>query len=420
MPQTLVQRSAPELNNAEILRRVNSLRTLDNFTNWAYLVREYLVVGLTVGLAIYFYQNRAGWELSWAWNIPVTLVAIVVVGACQHRLSTLAHEASHYMLFRNRFLNEFVSDWFCMFPMWSTTHHYRLQHLAHHQYVNDPERDPDITQMTESGHLFRFPMAKALFLWHCVVKQFLWPPRLIRYIRVRARYSSTGGGTGPYEAKGPRSKLLILVGILYLLGLAGSLTALTLLGNPWLLALVPASLLAGILIFYALVPEHLFRRSLVRCDISARRTTFSRVIYFTALFSSLAWLTYLTGQPWWLYYFLLWLIPILTTFSFFMILRQVVQHGNAGQDRLTNTRIFHVNRLIQLAVFPLGMDYHLPHHLFPMVPHFRLRQLHALLLETESYRREATVVEGYFLPRERPPQHPTVLDLMAKDRTSDH
>ena len=82
-------------------------------------------------------------------------------------------------------------------------------------------------------------------------------------------------------------------------------------------------------------------------------------------------------------------------------------------SRFTNTRIFHVNRLIQLAVFPWGMDYHLPHHLFPMVPHFRLRQLHALLSESDEYREHATVVDGYFLPRERPPQHPTVLDLMA-------
>jgi fatty acid desaturase len=96
-----------------------------------------------------------------------------------------------------------------------------------------------------------------------------------------------------------------------------------------------------------------------------------------------------------------------------MILRQVVQHGNAGSGRYTNTRIFLVSRFIRFAVFPLGMDYHLPHHLFPMVPHFNLRKLHALLLDTEEYRNQATVVEGYFF-HERPPEHPTVLELMAR------
>jgi len=67
-------------------------------------------------------------------------------------------------------------------------------------------------------------------------------------------------------------------------------------------------------------------------------------------------------------------------------------------------------------VFPWGMDYHLPHHLFPMVPHFRLRRLHDLLTQSEEYRRQATVVDGYFLHKEIPPQHPNVLDLMAGEK----
>ena len=45
------------------------------------------------------------------------------------------------------------------------------------------------------------------------------------------------------------------------------------------------------------------------------------------------------------------------------------------------------------AVFPLGNEYHLPHHLFPMVPHYNLRKLHDLLLHTQEYRQEAIVVE---------------------------
>jgi fatty acid desaturase len=126
-------------------------------------------------------------------------------------------------------------------------------------------------------------------------------------------------------------------------------------------------------------------------------------------------LTWATGRPWALYYVLLWLVPLGTSFSFYMLLRQIVQHGNAGGGRLTNTRIFLVGRLIRWSVFPLGMDYHLPHHIFPLVPHYRLRELHELLLETEEYRKSATVVEGYFAHR-RPPQYPTVLELMAGPR----
>ena len=79
-----------------------------------------------------------------------------------------------------------------------------------------------------------------------------------------------------------------------------------------------------------------------------------------------------TGRP--LYYFLLWLVPLFTSFSFFMILRQMVQHGNGDRGWLTNTRIFFVDRFINFAVFPMGQDYHLPHHLFATVPHYRLKR----------------------------------------------
>src|SRR5262249_46467307 len=99
--------------------------------------------------------------------------------------------------------------------------------------------------------------------------------------------------------------------------------------------------------------------------------------------------------------------------SFFMILRQLVQHGNGDRGWLTNTRVFFVQPMINFAVFPLGQDYHLPHHLFASVPHYRLKELHEALLECQEYRDQAVVVEGYFLPRERPPKNPTVMDVLG-------
>jgi hypothetical protein len=43
-------------------------------------------------------------------------------------------------------------------------------------------------------------------------------------------------------------------------------------------------------------------------------------------------------MPWGLYYFVLWVVPIFTTFSFFMILRQTVQHGNASRHPFTDQK----------------------------------------------------------------------------------
>jgi hypothetical protein len=48
------------------------------------------------------------------------------------------------------------------------------------------------------------------------------------------------------------------------------------------------------------------------------------------------------------------------------------------------------------------------------VPHYRLGRLHELLLGCEDYREHATVVEGYFFHR-HPPEHATVVELMARD-----
>ena len=77
-------------------------------------------------------------DLAWCWNIPVFAVAIVLVGAIQHRLAGLGHEASHYSFMKNRLLNDLVPDLFCMFPLMTTVHFYRLFHMAHHQFTNDP------------------------------------------------------------------------------------------------------------------------------------------------------------------------------------------------------------------------------------------------------------------------------------------
>src|SRR5262249_13009460 len=135
------------LTSPQLKQKLQQIRQCDNITNWCYLLRTWLFLAVVIGGAVYFGIHRAEWGLHWVWNVPVAIVAIALIGAGQHQLTVLVHEASHHTLFRNRWLNELISDWFCMFPMLSTTHHYRLHHLAHHQFVNDYERDPNVPQV---------------------------------------------------------------------------------------------------------------------------------------------------------------------------------------------------------------------------------------------------------------------------------
>jgi fatty acid desaturase len=154
--------------------------------------------------------------------------------------------------------------------------------------------------------------------------------------------------------------------------------------------------------------------------IPLRFMTMLRLGFISALFTALAELTLLTGRPAVLYYVLLWLVPLFTSFSFFMILRQLVQHGNGDRGWLTNTRTFLVGPLIRFAVFPMGQDYHLPHHVFATIPHYRLKKLHQHLLQYEEYREHAVTVEGYFIPPHMPQTNPTVLDVLGPEYAAKH
>jgi fatty acid desaturase len=211
-----------------------------------------------------------------------------------------------------------------------------------------------------------------------------------------------------------QSKILSLVGVAYHLVLIGAFVAAVLLEDYVLLALAPLGALLAGLVFYGLAPAVWFEDYFIKPDLPLRVQKCLRITFNTLVLASIGFLTMWTGKPWWFYYGLFWVIPLGTSFAFFMILRQIVQHGNAGQERFTNTRIFFCNWLVNWAVFPLGNDYHLPHHLFPMVPHYNLSKLHDLLLQTEEYQKEATLVEGYFVP-ESPQTHPTVMDLMTQE-----
>ena len=402
------------LQDPELKGHLQRLRLTDNLTNWYYLARSYLFFVAVIGPAVWFdlYRQSQGWSVLW--SVPVFVLAIVLIGAGQHQLSGLSHEGAHHILFRNRVLNEFVSDWFCLFPLFSSTHHYRLQHLAHHQFVNDPQRDPDVSQLQTSGHWLSFPLTRSQFVRSLLAQ--LWLPNLVRFLVVRAKYNATGTDRNPYMRKGiKQSKLAVRIGLLYLLSLLGSLTALVYHGDSVLLAVVPAGLWMAVMLFFALLPPSKFHQSRLHPVISQKKMSLLRITFLSLVFCSLAWITHLSGVPAWAYYGLLWIVPLFTSFSFFMILRQWVQHGNGDRGWLTNTRVFFGGRFINFAVFPMGQDYHLPHHIYATVPHYRLRELHEVLLDYPEYREQAVEVHGYFLSPEKPQVHPTVIDVLGPE-----
>jgi fatty acid desaturase len=73
---------------------------------------------------------------------------------------------------------------------------------------------------------------------------------------------------------------------------------------------------------------------------------------------------------------------------------------------------------MQWSIFPLGQHLHLTHHLFPQVPHYRLKALHEALMQVPLYRDHAQVVEGYGHPLYGFALRPTVLEASQAKQTA--
>ena len=94
------------LDSPELHKLVQPLRRPDNVTNWLYVAIDYACLIAVIGGAIAFCHLHREWGISSLWLSPVVLMAVCLVGALQHRLAGLGHEGAHYILFRNRRLNE--------------------------------------------------------------------------------------------------------------------------------------------------------------------------------------------------------------------------------------------------------------------------------------------------------------------------
>ena len=180
----------------EAHRAVVGLMGVDNRTNVAYIAREYLGLALTLAACSWAYHAWADGRVSTPGFAPIAALGVFAVAAFQHRLSGLAHDASHYTLFRNRLANDLASDLLLMFPLVAMTRKYREAHLGHHRYVNDPERDPDHLRLNHPDP-HHFPISKLAF-WVRYVVRGLWPPSILRYLFGRALAANLGSaGAGP-------------------------------------------------------------------------------------------------------------------------------------------------------------------------------------------------------------------------------
>jgi fatty acid desaturase len=64
------------------------------------------------------------------------LIAVLFIGARQHALLILGHDASHYRYLRTRWQNDLFGNLFLMWPTFASVEGFRKFHGTHHQYTN--------------------------------------------------------------------------------------------------------------------------------------------------------------------------------------------------------------------------------------------------------------------------------------------
>ncbi|GAC1595023.1 MAG: fatty acid desaturase family protein [Myxococcales bacterium] len=81
------------------------------------------------------------------------------------------------------------------------------------------------------------------------------------------------------------------------------------------------------------------------------------------------------------WYLLLWVVPLLTLLAALLRLRAVLEHGAVPDptDTARAARTTLAPAWIRWLVYPHGMNFHVEHHLYPAIPHYRLAAAHRTL-----------------------------------------
>jgi fatty acid desaturase len=153
----------------------------------------------------------------WFPNPVVLLIGVVLVGARQLGLAILMHDAAHGVLTQSRWLNEFLGQYVCAWPLFSDLHAYRSYHLQHHRHTQQ-SRDPDLSLSAP------FPIAAASFrrkLLRDVTGQTTYKQRVAQF---RNAFTAKDGSTAAGLRKGFSrlgGAIAINLGLLLVLTLAG-------------------------------------------------------------------------------------------------------------------------------------------------------------------------------------------------------
>ena len=391
-----------KLLDPQRLREWSKLRTWRSF---GWLALDYACLLLAMGGAIGFHLLCVRHGAHWAWEVPVWLLAVFLMGILQHRLGLMGHEASHYLLLPDRAWNDRLANLLIFHPLFSDIRLYRRKHAGHHLHPNHPELDPNLQVGRLAQVYAKFPMEKGRFV-RCFFLLFFWPPFVLGILRYLFQTLAVGTLEGPAVARKDRMALLgrlwFIVSAVVLLGSACAGR------QSWP---VIVGLAAVALVVWACAPVQSFSDDGGTPARALKGSALQR-LGFNALLLMVGALSQRFGNQVIVGYLLLWICPLVYVYPYLMQLREIYQHANGGMGDLDNSRIMHVGAFTRWALLGYGNDFHLIHHLYPNIPNDRLAEVHeALLRESGDY--AAAVPESYGVVT-APAGRRSLLDLLAQ------
>lgn len=127
-----------------VLKRLSQLRP---FVSSAHIALEWSMMLVAAVLC---------WRF---WHPALYVLTVAFIGARQHALIVLAHEAAHWRLFRKRAVNDWLGELLLAWPfVFFTMQAYRRNHLPHHRHINT-DQDPDWVRKQNAE--WHFPMKRS-------------------------------------------------------------------------------------------------------------------------------------------------------------------------------------------------------------------------------------------------------------------
>lgn len=116
-----------------------------------------LILGLQMGLAIFFGLNQVHWAY-------ILLTAYCIGAFANHCLYVIIHEATHNLIFKSRLLNR-LAGVLADFPNgFSGALAFRIYHLKHHAHMGDHDYDGDLPLEWEAKLVKNSAFKKAIWL----------------------------------------------------------------------------------------------------------------------------------------------------------------------------------------------------------------------------------------------------------------